>query len=341
MRLLVTGGAGFIGSNFVGHLLDHSEHSVINLDALTYAGNPENLADLETHPRYRFIHGDIADLAVLESVFSLKPEAVVHLAAESHVDRSILESTSFVRTNVNGTHNLLEMCRHHGVGRFIHVSTDEVYGSLGPVGKFTEASPLQPNSPYSASKAAGDLLVRSYHHTYGLATVITRCSNNYGPFQFPEKMIPLMICNALEDISLPVYGDGRNVRDWIHVDDHCAALLAVLERGRPGEAYNIGGDNERDNLSLVREILALVEKPESLIRFVTDRPGHDRRYAIDASKIKRELGWGPKVQWADGLAQTVQWYRDHSRWVHGVRSGQYRSYYQKMYSRRDHTLSNL
>ncbi|MBI2822714.1 MAG: dTDP-glucose 4,6-dehydratase [Acidobacteria bacterium] len=341
MRLLVTGGAGFIGSNFIRYVLDHSSHSVINLDALTYAGNLENLAGLEEHPGYRFIRGDITDRKVLDSVFETHPDAVVHLAAESHVDRSIVESGAFVRTNVNGTHQLLEAARRHGVQKFVHVSTDEVYGSLGPTGKFNESSPLRPTSPYAASKAASDLLVGAHRHTYGLPVLITRCSNNYGPFQFPEKMIPLMICNALEDLPLPVYGDGGNVRDWIHVTDHCAALLQVLEAGRAGEVYNIGGDSELDNLSLVRTILSILGKPESLIQFVRDRPGHDRRYAIDASKICLHLGWSRQIQLSDGLAQTVQWYRDHPEWAQRVRSGTYRSYYDQMYTRRDHTLSNL
>ena len=341
MKVLVTGGAGFIGSNLVRYLLERTSHEVLNLDALTYAGNLENLADLERSLRYRFFHGDIADPNALEAVFAMSPEAVVHLAAESHVDRSIVESSVFIRTNVNGTHALLEMSRRHGLTKFIHVSTDEVYGSLGSSGSFTEESPLQANSPYAASKAASDLLVRSYFHTYGFPGVITRCSNNYGPFQFPEKMIPLMVCNAMDDRPLPVYGDGGNVRDWIHVSDHCAALQRVLEAGRPGEVYNIGGDSERANLELVGKILSILGKPRSLIHFVTDRPGHDRRYAIDASKIRRELGWSPQVQFSEGLEETVRWYQQHGPWVERVRSGAYRSYYEKMYERRDQTLSNL
>ncbi len=341
MRLLVTGGAGFIGSSFIRRVLEETSHSVINLDALTYAGNLENLQGVESSSCYRFVRGDICEPNALQAAFSEKPDAVVHFAAESHVDRSIMDSGAFVRTNVSGTHQLLEMSRRCGVEKFLHISTDEVYGSLGPSGKFMEGSPLQPNSPYSASKAAGDLLVRSYFHTYGFPGVITRCSNNYGPFQFPEKVIPLMICNAMEDLPLPVYGDGGNVRDWIHVTDHCDGLLRVLERGTPGEVYNIGGNNERDNLSLVREILSILGKPESLIQFVKDRPGHDRRYAIDASKIERELGWKPTIALSGGLARTVQWYRDHQEWVQRVRSGAYRSYYQKMYQQRDRTLSNL
>ncbi|MBI4456115.1 MAG: dTDP-glucose 4,6-dehydratase [Acidobacteria bacterium] len=341
MRLLVTGGAGFIGSNFISYVLEHTSHSVINLDALTYAGNLENLAEVEKDPRYRFVHGDVADVEILESVFSMKPEAVIHLAAETHVDRSILESGAFVRANVNGTHRLLEIGRRHGVWKFIHVSTDEVYGSLGSTGRFTESSPLQPNSPYSASKAASDLLVRSYFQTYSFPAVITRCSNNYGPCQFPEKMIPLMICNAMDGVPLPVYGDGGNIRDWIHVSDHCAALVRMLEVGEPGEVYNIGSDNQRDNLSLVREILCILGKPESLIQFVADRPGHDRRYAIDSSKIRHALGWSPKIQLPEGLARTVQWYRDHPTWVERVRTGAYRTYYRKMYHQRDRTLSSL
>ncbi|HEY3128641.1 MAG TPA: dTDP-glucose 4,6-dehydratase [Acidobacteriota bacterium] len=341
MRLLVTGGAGFIGSNFIRHVLKETSHAVVNLDALTYAGNLENLQGVEGNSRYRFVHGDVCDPEALRSAFAEKPDAVVHFAAESHVDRSILESGVFVRTNVTGTHQLLEISRRDGIERFLHVSTDEVYGSLEPSGKFTESSALQPNSPYSASKAASDLLVRSYFHTYGIPAIITRCSNNYGPFQFPEKMIPLMICNAMEDLPLPIYGDGGNVRDWIHVSDHCTGLVRVLEDGKAGEIYNIGGSSERDNLSLVREILSLLGKPESLIRFVKDRPGHDRRYAIDASKMEREVGWKPTIALSEGLAGTVQWYRDHQGWVQRVRSGAYRNYYQKMYQQRDRTLSNL
>lgn len=341
MRLLVTGGAGFIGSNFIRYILQHTVHSVINVDALTYAGNLENLRDVENSSAYRFVQRDICDLSALEDVFSSKPDAVFHFAAESHVDRSIVDSGAFVKTNVLGTHQLLEASRRYGVKKFIHISTDEVYGSLGATGKFSESSSLQPNSPYSASKAASDLLVRAYFHTYSFPAVITRCSNNYGPFQFPEKMIPLMICNALEDLPLPVYGDGRNVRDWIHVSDHCAGLLRILDAGRPGQVYNIGGNSERDNLSLVREILSILGKPESLIQFVKDRPGHDRRYAIDASKMQNELGWTPKISLSEGLVETVRWYGEHQAWVQRIRSGAYRSYYQKMYHQRDRTLSNL
>lgn len=341
MQLLVTGGAGFIGSDFIRYILQHTVHSVINVDALTYAGNLENLRDVENSSAYRFVQRDICDLSALEDVFSSKPDAVLHFAAESHVDRSIVDSGAFVKTNVLGTHQLLEASRRYGVKKFIHISTDEVYGSLGATGKFSESSPLQPNSPYSASKAAGDLLVRSYFHTYGFPGVITRCSNNYGPFQFPEKLIPLMICNALEDLPLPVYGDGRNVRDWIYVSDHCAGLLRILDEGRPGQVYNIGGNSERDNLSLVREILSILGKPASLIQFVKDRPGHDRRYAIDASKMQKELGWTPKISLSEGLDETVRWYSEHQAWVQRIRSGAYRSYYQKMYHQRDRTLSNL
>ncbi|HEY2930103.1 MAG TPA: dTDP-glucose 4,6-dehydratase [Acidobacteriota bacterium] len=341
MKLLVTGGAGFIGSNLVRHVLEKTDHSVINLDALTYAGNLENLAGLEENPRYHFIHGDVCDPAALEKAFSPAPDVVLHLAAESHVDRSIVDSGAFVRTNVNGAHNLLEMCRRHKLARFVHVSTDEVYGSLGTEGRFTEESPIQPSSPYSASKAASDLLVRSYFHTYRIPAVITRCSNNYGPYQFPEKMIPLMICNAMEDLPLPVYGDGRNVRDWLHVSDHCSGLLSVAEKGQPGEVYNIGGDSERENIWLVKEILKLLNKPESLIRFVKDRPGHDRRYAIDAGRISRQLGWKPEVSLSEGLQKTVRWYQDNAAWVKNVRSGAYRNYYQKMYEQRDSTFSSF
>ena len=341
MKLLVTGGAGFIGSNFVRHVLNTTAHSVVNLDALTYAGNLENLAEYRGDPRHVFLRGDIADPQAIRSAFDHQPDAVVHFAAESHVDRSILESGVFIRTNVNGTHALLEESRRRGIGKFVHVSTDEVYGSLGPSGKFTEESPLQPNSPYAASKAASDLLVRACFHTYGFPAVITRCSNNYGPYQFPEKMIPLMVCNAMEDKPLPVYGDGANVRDWIHVGDHCAALLCVLEKGLPGEVYNLGGNSERTNLELVRRILEILGKPQSLIRFVADRPGHDRRYAIDASKAQRDLDWVPQTRFEDGLEKTLRWYQTHGEWVQHVRSGAYLGYYEGMYERRDQTLSNL
>jgi len=337
--VLVTGGAGFIGSNLL-HLLarERPQWGLVNLDALTYAGNLENLAELEGHAGYRFVRGDITVAADVERAFDQAaelaggdPPDVLHLAAESHVDRSIVSGLPFVRTNVLGTQVLLDVARARGVRRFVHVSTDEVYGSLPPDGLFTEQTPLAPNSPYSASKAASDLLVRAAFHTHGFPAVVTRCSNNYGPFQFPEKLIPLMIANALEDRPLPVYGDGLNVRDWLYVEDHCEALLAALERGRAGEVYNIGGSNECTNLEIVRSILQALDKPESLIRFVPDRPGHDRRYAIDAAKIGRELAWRPRRDPQAGLDLTIAWYRSHPEWLQRVRDGAYRDYYARQY----------
>ncbi len=330
--LLVTGGCGFIGSNFIRYMLAHEpELAVLNFDALTYAGNPANLADLVDHPRYRFLKGDVTDRAAVEAAFQGGIHSVVHLAAESHVDRSISDSSPFVRTNVDGTQVLLDVCRAHSVERYIQISTDEVYGSLGATGAFTEQTPLAPNSPYAASKAGADLLVRSYVHTYGLPAMITRCSNNYGPYQFPEKLIPLFICNLQRDEPLPVYGDGLQIRDWIHVRDHCAAVHRVWRAGRPGEVYNIGGRCEHTNLALTRTLLKVMGKPDSLIRHVKDRPGHDRRYAIDCSKIERELGWRPTVSFEEGLRETVLWYQANSAWVAEVRSGAYLKYYQAQY----------
>ncbi len=334
--ILVTGGAGFIGSNFIRYFLEaHPEVLVVNLDKLTYAGNLENLEDVAGRPNYRFLKGDICDRNAVEKlVKEYSCEAVVHFAAESHVDRSILGAAEFVQTNVLGTQVLLDVARECRMDRFLHVSTDEVYGSLGPTGKFTEATPLHPNSPYSASKAGSDLLVLAAHHTFGLPVVVTRCSNNYGPYQFPEKLIPLMIMNALRGRSLPVYGDGMNVRDWLHVLDHCAAIDVVLERGKPGEVYNIGGNNEWPNIKIVRWILQLLDKPDDLIQFVKDRPGHDRRYAIDASKIQKELGWVPAHTFERGIGETVQWYVDHQAWVERVMSGAYQEYYRRQYGER-------
>jgi dTDP-glucose 4,6-dehydratase len=322
--LLITGGCGFIGSNFVRHVLADEAVRVVNLDALTYAGNPANLAGLEKHPRYRFVKGDITDRDCVREAMR-GAGAVIHFAAESHVDRSIQDSGPFVRTNVIGTQVLLDAAREFGVGKFVHVSTDEVYGSLGPTGYFTETTPLSPNSPYSASKAGSDLLVLAYHHTFGLPAVITRCSNNYGPYQFPEKLIPLFICNLMADQPVPVYGDGRQVRDWIHVRDHCAAVEAVWRGGRPGEVYNVGGHSERANLDLTYRLLELMGKPRTLIKHVTDRLGHDRRYAIDCAKIEGELGWRPRVSFEEGLAETVRWYQENQEWVRRVRSGEYRA----------------
>jgi dTDP-glucose 4,6-dehydratase len=319
--ILVTGGAGFIGSNFVHHLLEsHDDITIVNLDALTYAGNPDNLQSIESDRRYQFVKGNICDDKLLHSLFrEHRFDAVVHFAAESHVDRSITAPDRFVLTNVVGTHALLRAAKdawekRFNETRFLHISTDEVYGSLGSSGFFTEETRLAPNSPYSASKAGSDLLVRSYHETFGFPAVITRCSNNYGPYQFPEKLIPLMIANALAGIPLPVYGDGMNVRDWLYVRDHCAALDVVLHKGKCGQVYNIGGNNEKHNIDIVKLILAELGKPEKFISFVKDRPGHDRRYAIDASKIKRELNWAPSVTFEEGIKKTIQWYLDNKWW---------------------------
>jgi len=334
-HLLVTGGCGFIGSNFVRFVLQtRPEYRVTNLDCLSYSGNAENLADIESDSRYRFVYGDINDRALVDPLIA-SCDAVIHFAAESHVDRSILDPRPFVVSNVLGTQTLLEAARLAGGKRFLHVSTDEVYGELPldqPEVKFTEQTPLQTNSPYSASKAASDLLVRAYHHTFGMDALITRCSNNFGPYQFPEKVIPLFVTNLLEDKKVPLYGDGKNVRDWLHVIDHCEALLTVLEKGESGEVYNIGGNNERSNLELTHAILKIMGKNESSIEYVKDRLGHDRRYAIDAGKIHRELGWQPtRSAWPAALEQTVQWYIDHPAWWQRVKSGEYRAYYQKQY----------
>jgi dTDP-glucose 4,6-dehydratase len=342
VRLLVTGGAGFIGSNFVRHVLSHhAGYHVLDLDKLTYAGNMENLAGLENHPRHRFIHGDICDANLVGEAMRGGIDAVVHFAAESHVDRSILEPTAFVRTNVLGTLSLLDAARKHRVSRFVQVSTDEVYGSLGPAGAFTEETPLAPNSPYAASKAGADLLARSFWHTHKFPVAITRCSNNYGPYQFPEKLIPLLVTNAMTRLPLPIYGDGLYVRDWIHVRDHCEAIDRVLHHGKDGEVYNIGARQEMPNLEIARRILEAFELPESMLTSVKDRPGHDRRYAIDPSKIERDLGWKPKTSFEEGLAETIEWYRSNSAWVEHVRSGAYLTYYDRMYLQRQQTLSEL
>ncbi|HIE12466.1 MAG TPA: dTDP-glucose 4,6-dehydratase [Desulfotomaculum sp.] len=335
MQLLVTGGAGFIGSNFIRHVLQtHPDWQVINLDKLTYAGNLENLQDVADHPRYRFVKGDIADRVLVERLLTEGVDVIVNFAAESHVDRSIADAAPFVETNVNGTRLLLDAARHHRIAKFIQVSTDEVYGSLGPADPpFTESSPLAPNSPYAASKAAADLLCRAYRVTYGLPVVITRCSNNFGPYQFPEKLIPLTVTNALEHKPIPVYGDGMNIRDWIYVEDHCRALELVIAKGRAGEIYNIGGGREIANLELVRAILDLLGKPESLIEFVPDRPGHDRRYAMDVSKIRRDLGWEKSLSFEEALGQTVDWYVRHHCWWQRVKSGEYKEYYERWYDR--------
>jgi dTDP-glucose 4,6-dehydratase len=335
MRILVTGGAGFIGSNFVRLVLsDRPAATVTNLDLLTYAGNLRSIEDLLDHPRHRFVRGDIADAAALRQVLDERFDLAVHFAAESHVDRSILNAGDFVRTNVLGTQNLLDLARERSFGRFLHVSTDEVYGALGPDGLFTEDSPLRPSSPYAASKAASDLLVLAAVHTHGLDAVVTRSSNNYGPFQFPEKLIPLMILRALENRELPVYGDGLQIRDWIHVEDHCRALLAVAERGRAGRVYNVGAAGERTNLDVVHRILGLLGRPRSLVRSVTDRPGHDRRYALDATRLRSELGWAPRHDFESGLAATVAWYVAHRPWCDDVRSGAYREFCDRWYGGR-------
>lgn len=335
MTILVTGGAGFIGANYVLSRLARSNESLIVVDALTYAGNLESLAPVEDSESFHFVKADIREADEINAIFEEhKPQAVVHFAAESHVDRSILGPRVFTETNVLGTQILLDASRAHGVERFVMVSTDEVYGSLGKTGLFTETSPLKPSSPYSASKASADLLALAYSHTYGLDVMVTRCSNNYGPLQFPEKLIPLMVINALHDEPLPVYGDGMQVRDWIHVLDHNAAVDSVLEKGNSGEVYNIGASNERPNIEIVKHILSHLDKPDTLIRYVTDRPGHDRRYAIDASKMKRELGWEPAKDPKVALDETIDWYVANREWWQRVRSGDYQAYYDKQYSRR-------
>ena len=336
MKILVTGGAGFIGSAFVRMAVAETDFGVVNLDKLTYAGNLENLKAVERSERYRFVHGDICDRALVDALMEEeKPEAIVHFAAESHVDRSILSPEPAIRTNLNGTFTMLEGARKHKVGRFVHVSTDEVYGSLEAPLEATEEFPLNPSSPYSASKAGSDLLVRSYFVTFRLPALITRASNNYGPYHFPEKLIPLMITNAFDDRPLPVYGDGQQVRDWLYVDDHCRGILAVLRKGRDGEIYNIGGNRSLPNLDVVRQVLALTGQPESLIQYVTDRPGHDRRYALSSEKLMRETGWAPAMDFETGLARTIAWYRANGEWVARVRSGAYREYYEKNYGGRE------
>ncbi len=330
-RLLVTGGSGFIGSNFIRFLIER-DIFIVNLDALTYAGNPENLKDIEDKENYIFVHGSILNKDLTRFLCEkYRINGIINFAAESHVDRSIMNSGPFIDTNISGTLNLLETAVEFNIGRYLQVSTDEVYGSLGAEGYFTEETPLSPNSPYSASKAGADHLVSAFHHTFGTPALITRCSNNYGPYQFPEKLIPLMIMNAYEDRRLPVYGDGRNVRDWIYVGDHCTAIWVVFQKGKIGEVYNIGGNSEWKNIDLVKYILTILDKPESLIEFVKDRPGHDRRYAIDSSKIESELGWKRSVSFEEGLKKTVEWYLNNPDWCNNVRSGVYQDYYHKQY----------
>lgn len=335
MKILVTGGAGFIGSNFIRFMLEtYSDVEIVNFDKLTYAGNLDNLHTLENHPHYQFIHGDLCDRTFIDQILATPPEVIINFAAETHVDRSIEDSRSFVETNVLGTQGLIESARKNRVQRFIQISTDEVYGSLPATGFFTEQSPLAPNSPYAASKAAADLLVKSYVHTHQFPAIITRCSNNYGPYQFPEKFIPLMINNARQGKPLPIYGDGLYVRDWLYTRDHCRAIDLVMRRGQIGEIYNIGGNNEWRNIDIAKRILQELGQPESLITSVKDRPGHDRRYAIDASKIFRELGWSPETRFEEGLRLTIQWYLQNEAWLKKVTSGEYRQYYERMYSNR-------
>ncbi|MGH9628601.1 MAG: dTDP-glucose 4,6-dehydratase [Bryobacteraceae bacterium] len=335
MKLIVTGGAGFIGSAFVRLLLSAEESfEVVNLDKLTYAGNLDNLAPVANHPDYRFVQGDICDAALIEAlVREEKPEAIVHFAAESHVDRSILSPAPVFETNLRGTFTLAEAVRMHKIPRYVHVSTDEVYGSLEEPLEADEAYTLKPSSPYSATKAGSDLLALSYFTTFKCPVLVTRASNNYGPYQFPEKLIPLMISNALEDKPLPIYGDGLQVRDWLFVDDHCRGILAVLRKGRDGEIYNIGGNRALPNRDVVKMILAATGKPESLMTTVTDRPGHDRRYALTNEKLERETGWSPQMQFEQGLAITVDWYKNNQEWVRRVKSGAYQEYYAANYSR--------
>ena len=348
-RMLVTGGAGFIGTNFVKYVLNtYPEVKVVNLDALTYAGNLANLEDIQSNPRYTFVKGDIRDRELIEGLFAEHQfDTVVNFAAESHVDRSITEPEIFLTTNIIGTQTLLDAAkkawkvepdnkysREYKPGvKYLQVSTDEVYGALGKTGMFTETTPLSPNSPYSASKASADMIVRAYHETYGMPVNITRCSNNYGPFQFPEKLIPLMINNCLQEKNLPVYGDGMQIRDWLYVEDHCSAICTVLEKGVIGEVYNVGGNNEKANIEIVKLLIASLDKSEDLITYVQDRPGHDRRYAIDNTKITTQLGWSPAYTFEVGIKKTIQWYLDNAEWMEQVTSGAYQSYYDKMYQK--------
>jgi len=349
MNILITGGAGFIGANFVKYMLKQHDYKIVNLDALTYAGNINNLTEIEEYENYHFVKGDICDRDLVDNLFTdYSIDTVINFAAESHVDRSIEEPEIFLKSNAFGTQVLLDIAKKHWKldqddkysqafkdnVKFIQVSTDEVYGELGAEGLFTETTPLAPNSPYSASKTSGDLLVRAYNETYGLPINITRCSNNYGPYQFPEKLIPLMINNALSEKSLPIYGDGKQVRDWLHVEDHCIAIDTVLHKGQSGEVYNIGGNNEKENIEIVKLILERLNKDKSLIEYVTDRLGHDRRYAIDNTKITTELGWSPKYTFEQGLEMTINWYLENQDWIKDVISGEYAKYYDEMYSQR-------
>ncbi len=342
MRLLVTGGAGFIGSNFIRYVLARRDDmEIVNFDKLTYAGNPENLAEVADHSRYHFVRGDIADARAVSEVLAGGFDAVVNFAAETHVDRSIEDASPFLRTNVMGTHVLLEGARDCRLPLFVHISTDEVYGSAAPGQSFREDAPLNPKSPYAASKAAADHLVAAYAHTYRLPVIILRCTNNYGPGQFPEKLIPLMIANASEDKPLPVYGDGLHERDWLYVEDYCRAIECVLERGKPDEVYNVSSGSPQPNLKVVKTILQLLGKSESLLRFVEDRPGHDRRYALDSTKIRQKLGWQPEVTFEEGIRKTIAWYQGNALWLERTRSGQYRQYYERHYTRRSETIRSL
>jgi dTDP-glucose 4,6-dehydratase len=337
---LVTGGAGFIGSNFIRFMLDnHKKYRIINLDLLTYAGNLENLKDIETNANYSFIRGDICDRSLVERIVSENNiDYIINFAAESHVDRSIKDPEIFIKSNVLGTQVLLDIAKKYNINKYLQISTDEVYGSLGSTGYFTENTPLSPNSPYSASKASADLLVRAYYKTFGLNVNITRCSNNYGPYQFPEKLIPLIIYNAINGKKIPVYGDGLNIRDWLHVNDHCSAIDSVLHNGKIGEVYNIGGNNEKTNIEIVKTIIKNISKKlpqrgvsESLISFIEDRKGHDRRYAIDSTKISRELGWEPQISFEEGIGMTVDWYLKNTNWLNSIINEDYKNYYQKVY----------
>ncbi|MDF2057771.1 dTDP-glucose 4,6-dehydratase [Priestia megaterium] len=333
MNILVTGGAGFIGSNFVRHMVEtYPSYSIVNYDLLTYAGNLENLKDIESHENYTFVKGDINNRELVDHLVKYHNiDVIVNFAAESHVDRSITEPDIFIKSNVLGTQALLDVAKANNLKKYVQVSTDEVYGSLGETGYFTEETPLDPNSPYSASKAGADMLVSAYHETFGMNVNITRCSNNYGPYHFPEKLIPLMVTNALEGKELPIYGDGKNVRDWLHVKDHCAAIDLVIHKGEPGEIYNVGGHNERTNNEIVHLIVEKLNAPKELIKFVEDRLGHDRRYAIDPTKLTTELGWKPKYTFDTGIVETIQWYLDNQDWWKNIKSGDYVNYYNKQY----------
>ncbi|HET7106135.1 MAG TPA: dTDP-glucose 4,6-dehydratase [Candidatus Acidoferrum sp.] len=341
MKVLVTGGAGFIGSNFVRYLLNaNRDVQIVNFDKLTYAGNPESLADVAANPRYHFLRGDITDSAALAHLFAHGFDSVVHFAAETHVDRSIEDASPFLKTNVIGTQCLLETMRGFPATKFIHISTDEVYGSAPAGVAFKEDSPLDPRSPYAASKASAEHFVTAYANTYGISSVTLRCTNNFGPFQFPEKLIPLMIANASEDKPLPIYGDGMQERDWLYVEDYCRAILLAIEKAAPGSIYNVSSGVSQPNLKIVRTILQLLGKPDSLIHYVQDRPGHDRRYALDSSKIRRELGWSPFVSFEEGIRKTIEWYGASSEWLHHARSGEYRNYYERHYDRRSETFGS-